>query len=62
MKIIRKDNLDRDAISEVLICSDVGTYFGTEIVQYLNDKFSGDRSPDYFKLVADDYTIYEFKL
>jgi len=58
MKIIRKDNLDRDSISEVLICENVNPHYATKIIDSLNGE---ENSSDWFKAVPDDYTLYEFK-
>jgi len=61
MKIIYVDNFYRDYIPDKLICENVNKYFGKNIVDFLNDKFSGNNLPDLFKLVEDDYELYKFK-
>ncbi len=61
MKIIRKDNFDRENISDSLVAENVGDYYGNFIVKKLNERFSGDRSPDYFMLVENDHKLYIFE-
>lgn len=60
MKIVGKDNFDREHISEHLVCTDVNRYYGKLIVTYLNF-MGGDHSPNFYTLVEDDYVLYEFK-
>jgi hypothetical protein len=59
MKIVIKDNYDREHISDKLVAKDVNLYYGTLIVNIMND-----RSPDgddYYMLVEDDYELYVFE-
>ena len=58
MKIVNIDNFNRDEVSDTLVCSEVSEYWGTEIVEFLNDKFSGDKSALFFELVEDDCELY----
>lgn len=60
MKIIIKDNFDRDNVSDVLVCENINKEFGEKIVNLLNIKES-DNSPYFFKLVENDYKLYEWK-
>ena len=61
MKIIMVDNFNRENVSDTLIAENVSEYFGKKIVKYLNNTFSGDTSPDYFKLVTNDYKLFTFE-
>ena len=61
MKIIQVDNFDREAYSDTLIAENVHSYYGPFIVDYLNQKCSGDNSPDYYRLVDDDHKLYVFE-
>lgn len=61
MKIICKDNFDSETKDDVLICENVGKYYGTLIVSWLNEKLSGEHSSLFFKLVEDDYQLYKFQ-
>lgn len=60
MKIIIVDNYDREYISDRLVADNVLSSLGVGIVEYLNKKYSGEFSSDYFKLVDDDYKLFEF--
>lgn len=61
MKIVVKSNFDNESINDRLIAENVGEYYGKAIVKFLNNKFGGNTSPDYFILVKDDYKLYEFE-
>ena len=56
MKVISVDNYDREHISDTLICENVSGYLGSEIVEFLNQKFK--YGSDYYKLVDDDYKLW----
>lgn len=62
MKIIRKDNYDRDWISDKLICEKVDSYLGEKIVNFLNEKYGGDNSDAFYDLVEDNYKLYIYEL
>ena len=61
MKVIKIDNFNRDNVSDVLICENVKKYIGEFFVKSLNEAFSSGNSPDFFRLVPDDYKLYEWK-
>jgi hypothetical protein len=61
MKIIQVDNFDREYKSDVLVAENVHEFYGKHIVNFLNDKFSGDHAPDFYRLVPDDHKLYEFE-
>jgi len=61
MKIIIVSNFDNEAVSDRLIAENVSSVYGRTMVSALLDKFSGSSSPDFFRLVEDDYKLYEFK-
>lgn len=58
MKIICVDNFDRDDKCDKLVCENVSEYYGKYMTEFLNNKFSGDYAPDYYRLVEDDYKLY----
>jgi hypothetical protein len=62
MKIIRVDNFDREDISDVLVAENVHEYYGKRLVAFLNEEFSGEHSPDYYRLVEDDHVLYKFEI
>lgn len=61
LKIISVDNFDRENYNDVLICENVNGHFGNVLVDFLNEKYSGDTAQRFFKLVEDDFKLYEFK-
>ena len=62
MKIVQVDNFDRDYISDVLIAENVNEHFGEFLVGVLNDKYSSNNCPEYYRLVPDDYKLKEREL
>lgn len=60
MKIIGKSNFDNESVNNVLICDNVGAFFGNKIVDFLNSSDAQD-STYYYELVFDDYELYSFK-
>ncbi|RXZ78039.1 hypothetical protein EBB07_28700 [Paenibacillaceae bacterium] len=58
MKIIKTDNYDRDSVADILIAENINTYYGEKMVDLLNDKFSGEGSSDFYKLVEDNYKLW----
>jgi len=61
MKIIRTDNFNREKRSDLLIAENVHKYFGEFLTKELNNRYSGETSPDYFRLVPDDYKLYKWE-
>lgn len=61
MKIILVDNFDRNRINDILIVSNINKIWGERIVNLLNDKFSGNHSADFFKLVEDNHKLHKFE-
>lgn len=59
MKIITKDNFDRDVFAETVVAENVNKYIGEEIVSLLNDKHWTESSDHYYALVEDDYKLYD---
>lgn len=61
MKIICINNFGNEAISDVLVASNVNNYYGKIITDALNESCSGDNSPYFYELVEDDYKLYKFE-
>jgi hypothetical protein len=65
MKIIMVDNFNRENISDKLIVEKVDKWWGETIVSLLNDHHhyrpNNPNNPNFFRLVKDDYKLYEFK-
>lgn len=59
MKIITKDNFDRDIFKEYVVAESVNRYYGEELVEAHNDKYWTGVSDTYLALVEDDYELYD---
>lgn len=57
MKIIQIDNFAREHVADYLIADNVDRYHGSIIIYHLNEKLSGNTSPNYFILVEDNYKL-----
>ena len=61
MKIIAKDNFDREGfVSDLLIAENIHKAYSELIVDFLNSK-SSSYSSYIFILVEDDYKLYKFE-
>lgn len=61
MKIIAVSNFDNESVSDVLVAENVSEYYAKHIVEFLNGKFSGTSSPNYYRVVSDDHKLYKFE-
>ena len=61
MKIVQFDNFDRDHISDVLVAENVPEIYAKIICEFLIEKHSSEVCGEYFKVVPDDYELYEFE-
>lgn len=59
MKIVTKDNFDRDLYSESVVAENVTKCFGEQFVELHNDRYWKDHSDSYLELVEDDYELYD---
>lgn len=62
MKIIAVSNFDKESVSDILIAESVSEYYVRYIVEFLNSRFSGMSSPNYYRAVPDDHKLYKFEL
>jgi hypothetical protein len=60
MKIINKDNYDRETHSDTLVATGLNEHYAKRIVDLLN-KEEGPDSSSFFKAVPDDYKLYEWE-
>jgi len=62
MKIIIVDNFDRELVShpDRLVAENVNERYAKEIAKFLNKKYSSDYSPDFFRVVKDNYKLRKF--
>jgi len=58
MKIVTKDNFDRDVFEEQLVAENVNKYFGEQLVELHNERYWKEHSDSYLTLVEDDYELY----
>lgn len=61
MKIIQIDNFNRDTVSDNLIAENVSEFYAKAIVEFLNEKYSGETSPPFYIYRPDDYKLYTFE-
>ena len=54
MKIIGKDNYNRENVSDYLVAENVNWYYGKKIVELLNRNVSST----FYEAVEDDYKLY----
>lgn len=59
MKIIWKDNFDRDLYTETVVAENVNEHVGKELVKLHNDRYWNGQSDSYLALVEDDYVLYD---
>jgi hypothetical protein len=65
LKIISVDNFNNEypgTSDDRLICENVSVQYVDGIVEYLNEKYSGDNAPRYYKSVSDDYKLVKFEV
>jgi len=60
MKIIKKDNFDRESVSDVLIAENVDVQWADMIVEALNNKLSGMYAEAFFAVKPDNYELYKY--
>jgi|GEM_PF-3327055 len=59
MKIITKDNFDRDLFTEQVVAENVNKVIGEQLVKEWNDKYWNEHSQYYLSLVEDEYVLYD---
>lgn len=59
MKIILKDNFDRDLFTEEVLAENVNEQIGVELVKLYNDKYWNDNSNTFLSLEEDSYVPYD---
>jgi hypothetical protein len=59
MKIICKDNFDREHVSDKLIAENVDAVYAYRIAKLLNES-EGESSSHFYLAVSDDYVLYTF--
>lgn len=58
MKIVTKDNFDRDLFVELIVAENVNKVYGEELVKLHNERYWKNESDSYLALVEDDYELY----
>lgn len=59
MKIITKDNFNRDLFTEVVVAENVNEFIGSQLVKEWNNKHWNEHSDFYLALVEDEYQLYD---
>lgn len=59
MKIIAKDNFDRECIADELIAENVPEYYVDTMVDALNKTYSGEDALRWFVSKPDDYVLWK---
>lgn len=59
IKIITKDNFDRDLFTETVVAENVSEHYGKELVRLWNKARWTDESDIFLELVEDDYELYD---
>lgn len=58
VNIIRTDNFNRDNVSDTMVAENVGTFYAEKITEFLNEKFGGPESPNFYRVVPLDHKLY----
>lgn len=58
MKIITKDNFNRDLFIEQVVADNVNELIGRQLVEQWNYKYFHEKSEIYLELVDDEYELY----
>ena len=58
MKIIGVDNLNRDEISDILVCENITMFYANKFLEILN---KNKHNSYFYKVVFDDCKLYEFE-
>jgi len=59
VKIICTDNFAREERADSLVAENLREDYAEEIAKFLNEKYGGADSPNYFKAVPDDYKLWK---
>jgi hypothetical protein len=60
MKVIIKDNFDRETVSDRLVCENCSEPYASLIANYLNAMHPPNHN-NFFMAVPDDYKLYQFE-
>lgn len=61
MKIILRDNFDRETRSDVLIASNVDPFWAKRIAKLLNAEEKDPDTPNFYDAVEDDYKLHKWE-
>jgi hypothetical protein len=59
MKIVTKDNFDRDLFTEQVVAENLSEFIGKQLVTEWNKKHWNEGSDSYLELVDDNYKLYD---
>lgn len=57
MKIIATDNLNRDNVSDFLVCENINEVYGQQFVDLYNKQYA-EHTGKFLMLVPDDHKLY----
>lgn len=58
MKIIAKDNFDRENVADYLVAENVHLSYAHEIATFLQSKYGGEQASRYYTVVDDEYRLW----
>lgn len=58
MKIVAKDNFDRDSVADYLVAENVHLSYAHEIASFLQKRYGGEQASRFYKAVGDDYRLW----
>lgn len=61
MKIIAKDNFDRELYDEQIVIENVSKFYGIKFTKWLNDETT-ENSNWFYELVEDDYKLKTYSV
>lgn len=61
MKVIGTSNFDNESVDDILVQENLDEDMARTVCAAENNKYSGPTGRYYYKVVPDDYELYEFK-
>ncbi|MEZ2132505.1 MULTISPECIES: hypothetical protein [unclassified Sinorhizobium] len=58
MKIIAKDNFDRESVADILVAENVPEYYAPRIASFLQETHGGEYASRFYEAVGDDYRLW----
>ncbi|MDW9650823.1 hypothetical protein GOB33_22325 [Sinorhizobium meliloti] len=58
MKIVAKDNFDRESVADYLVAENVHLSYAHEIANFLQKTYGGEHASRFYEAVPDDYRLW----